>query len=48
MPRKCRCGGRLHYVVELGHVWYWCERCTPVVVVRLTKALTGERRGIDG
>ncbi len=42
---RCECGGDVRGVRSFGRLWSWCERCTPVVTVRLSKMLTGERRG---
>lgn len=45
LPARCECGGRLIYAYEFQRVWCYCDACTPVVNVNLSKSLTGVRRG---
>jgi len=44
-PDYCECGGVLDYAFQFGRVFMCCKKCTPVVKVKLSKKLTGERRG---
>lgn len=32
---KCECGGIVRGVTEFGRLFTYCEKCTPVVIVRI-------------
>lgn len=34
---KCECGGNVLGVRDFGRLWTWCDTCTPVVKVDVTK-----------
>lgn len=36
-PVCCECGGRLLYAEDFGMVFSCCDRCTPVVVIKVPK-----------
>ena len=31
---ECECGGQVRGVEDFGRMWTWCEKCSPVVVIR--------------
>jgi hypothetical protein len=35
LPERCECGGKMLYSQGVGYLGSCCDRCTPVVVVRL-------------
>lgn len=35
---KCECGGTVRGVEGFGLLFTWCEKCTPVVKVKIPKA----------
>lgn len=32
---KCECGGTVRGVQEFGRLFTWCEKCTPVVAIKI-------------
>ena len=32
---QCECGGDVRGVEQFGRLWTWCEKCTPVVNVKI-------------
>lgn len=42
---RCDCGGKLVYEYAFGRAFVHCLKCTPVQTVKLSKKLTGEKRG---
>lgn len=36
---KCECGGTVRGIKDLGRLWTWCEKCTPVEPITLKEAL---------
>lgn len=33
---KCECGGIVRGVWDFGRLWTWCEKCTPVVTIKVS------------
>lgn len=31
---KCECGGTVRGIEQMGRKFTWCEKCTPVIVVK--------------
>ncbi len=31
---KCECGGEVRGIEGFGRLWTWCEKCTPVEVIK--------------
>ena len=32
---KCECGGQVRGIEQMGQIFSWCEKCSPVVVFKL-------------
>lgn len=39
---KCECGCTVRGIEEHGRLFTWCEKCTPVVVVKRTRRAATE------
>ena len=42
---RCECGGDVMGVSQLGKLWTWCTKCTPVMKVAVPAAPAGNQRG---
>lgn len=38
LPKRCTCGGKLVYTFAHGLTFSHCDRCTPVVEVRVPRS----------
>jgi len=32
---RCDCGGTVYGEEDFGRLWTWCDRCSPVVTIKL-------------
>jgi hypothetical protein len=42
---KCECGGTVYGVRDFGRLFSWCNRCTPVVSVKLPGQPVNRKQG---
>jgi hypothetical protein len=33
---ECECGGIVRGIEQFGRLWTWCDKCTPVVTIKVS------------